>query len=225
MQTRASRSPGAGSIVGLAGGASLIVGSVMTWASVSINVDNLARALGVDASAFPAGTFPGKQSFAGIRSGDGKIALACGVLALVAAVLVIMAKSRTLAGAVLIIGGLVGGGFALYDGVTGKDKAGDAAVNALSGKGIPGDVRTFFDISIGIGIWICVVGGALAIVAGLMIITRKAAPDAMAAQSGIPVGMGTGVPTAPPGTMGGMPPAPPAPPMTTPEAGSAPPTF
>ena len=221
METRTSSSPGAGSIMGLAGGALLIVGSVLTWASVSINVDNLAKALGVDASAFPPGTFPGKQSFAGTSSGDGKIAFACGVLALVAAVLVMTSKTRTLAGVVLIVGGLVGGGFALYDGVTGKDKAGDAAVSALSGKGIPGDVRTFFDITIGIGIWICVVGGALAIVAGLMIITRKAAPAAMAVESAIPVGMGTGVPI-PPETTGGMPPMPPTPPMPTPDAGGAP---
>jgi Tryptophan-associated transmembrane protein (Trp_oprn_chp) len=224
METRQSRSPGAGSIMGLAGGALLIVGSVMTWASVSINVDNLARALGVDPSAFPAGLLPGKQSFAGTSSSDGKVALACGVLALVAALLVIMAKSRTLAGAVLIIGGLVGGGFALYDGVTGKDKAGDAAVSALAGKGIPGDVRSFFDITIGIGIWICVVGGVLAILAGIMIITRKPAPEAMAAQTGSPVGMGTGVPASSPDTTAGMPPVPPTPPMTMPEAGGAPPT-
>lgn len=239
METRASRSLDAGAIVGLAGGALLIIGSVLTWASVSVNVDNIARALGVDPSVIPANSVPGKQSFAGTGSSDGKIALACGVLALVAGVLVILMKGRTLAAVVLMVGGLVGGGFALYDGLTGKDKASDAAVSALAGKGIPGDVRTFFNVSIGIGIWICVVGGALAILAGLMVIMKKAAPAAMAVQPGTPVGMGTEVPAMAPDPMGGtsptptstptptpstMPPMPPTPPMDSPGAGGAPPT-
>jgi Tryptophan-associated transmembrane protein (Trp_oprn_chp) len=231
METRASRSLDAGAIVGLAGGALLIIGSVLTWASVSINIDNLARALGVDPSLIPPGAVPGKQSFAGTGSRDGKIALACGVLALVAAVLVIMMRGRTVASVVLMIGGLVGGGFALYDGLTGKDRAIDEAGRALSGQGIPGDVSAFFNVTIGIGIWICVVGGGLAILAGLMVITKKAAPAAMAAQPGSPVGMGTGVPAVAPDPMGGtsptppsMPPMPPTPPMDTPGAGGAPPT-
>jgi hypothetical protein len=225
METRSSRSPDAGSILGLVGGALLIIGSLMTWATVSVNVGNIAKAVGVDPSTIPAGAFPDSQSFAGTGSSDGKVALACGVLALIAAVLVIMTTGRTVAAVVLMVGGLVGGGFALYDGLTGKDKAIDEGVKGLSALGLPGDVKSFFDVSIGIGIWVCVAGGLVALVAGIMVLANRSPSAAMVPQTGSPMGMGTGVPASTPETSGGvtptpaMPPVPPVPPMNMPEGG------
>lgn len=221
--------------MGLVGGALLVIGSLMTWASVSINVANIAQAVGIDPSAIPAGTFPGTQTVSGSSLSDGKIALVCGIVALIAAVLIIMATGRTLAAVLLIVGGLAGGGIALYDGLNGKDDAVSEGVKQLTALGVPGDVKSFFDVSIGIGIWICVVGGFLAIVAGILSLRGKP-PAAVGMSSGgamgsgmstgvagsseMPSGMSTPATPATPAA----PPTPPAPPMDLPDPGSAPPT-
>jgi len=242
METSSSRSFSPGAIMGLIGGALLVVGSLMTWATVSANIANIAAAFGVDPSTIPTGTFPGAQSIAGSSTNRGKTVIVCGVIAIVAALLVIMVIARTVAAAFLMLAGLVGGGFALYTGLNGKDDAISEGAKQLSSLGLPGDVKSFFNVSIGIGVWVCVVGGLIAIVGGVMALRGKPAAAAAGMSSGdsMGTGMGTAMSTGVPGSSempGGMstpaapaaPPAPPAPPMDTPpmdtpDPGSAPPS-
>jgi hypothetical protein len=104
-------------------------------------------------------------------------------------------------------------------------------------------VKSFFNVSIGIGIWICVIGGIAAIVAGILVLMQRnqaAAPAAtggtvdrgpMGGPADMPPPSGTGVPpTAPPVAdapaspppapeMPSTPEPPPAPPAETPDAG------
>ena len=174
METRTSRSPDAGSILGLLGGVLLIIGSLLTWATVSVNVANIAGAFGVDPSAIPAGTFPPKQSFAGTSLSDGKIALVCGVIVLVAALLLIMGTARKVMAVILLLAGLAGGGTALYDGLNGKQNAIESGVKNLSALGLPGDVKSFFDVAIGIGIWVCVIGGIVGAVGAIIVAESQA---------------------------------------------------
>jgi hypothetical protein len=77
METRSSPSLGAGSILGLADGALLIIGTFLTWATVSLNVGNFSRALGADVSQLPASLralLDQRQSFAGTSASPGRIA-------------------------------------------------------------------------------------------------------------------------------------------------------
>lgn len=222
--------------MGLIGGALLIVGSFMTWATVSANIANIAAAFGVDPSTIPAGTFPGAQTIAGSSTNRGKTVIVCGVIAIVAALLVIMVVARTVAAVLLMLAGLIGGGFALYTGLNGKEDAISEGAKQLTAFGIPGDVKSFFDVSIGIGVWVCVIGGLVAIVGGVMSLRGKPPAAAMSSGGAMGTGMGTSTGAGVPGsseTPGGMstpaapaapPPAPPAPPMDTPDPGSAPPT-
>jgi hypothetical protein len=242
-QASPSRSFGPGPILGIVGGALLVIGSLMTWATVSFNVENIANALGVDPSIIPPGSL-GSQSVAGTKVSDGKIALVCGIIVVIAAVaLLAVTGARVWAAAVLMLAGLVGGGIALYDGINGKDDAINDAARALTAQGLPGDVKSFFNVSIGIGIWICVIGGIAAIVAGILVLMQRGqavAPAAMGGTMSAPMGggdmassAGTGVPpTAPPAEAPAtMPPAaeapttpPPAPEMpSTPEPPPTPP--
>ena len=243
-QASSSRSFGPGPILGIVGGALLVIGSLMTWATVSFNVENIANALGVDPSVIPAGSL-GSQSVAGTKVNDGKIALVCGVIVVIAAVVLLaVSGARVLAAAALMLAGLVGGGIALYDGINGKDDAINEGARALTASGLPGDVKSFFNVSIGIGIWICVIGGIAAIVAGILVLMQRgqaAAPAMGGTMSTGPLGGAdmsspTGAPPATPPAeapattpppapeMPSTPEPPPAPPAETPDAGGDAPT-
>lgn len=241
-QASSSRSFGPGPILGIVGGAMLVIGSLLTWATVSFNVENIANALGVDPSILPAESL-GSKSVTGTKVSDGKIALVCGIIVVLAAVILIaVAGARVLAAAVLMVGGLAGGGIALYDGINGKDDAISEGARAFTQAGLPGDVKSFFNVSIGIGIWICVIGGIAAIVAGLMVLMQKGQTAAPAAMGGGTMGAtmgggsmapsGAGAPASTPEPpMADTPAAPPAPEMpsapetpSTPGTSPAPPT-
>jgi len=113
-------------------------------------------------------------SVTGWKSGDGKWTLVAGVVVAVAAALLSMASSRQVVGIVMLVGGAVGGGLALYDATIQKNNAIDNAAAQFSNIGLPGTIRDYFSVSLGIGIWLCIAGGAVAIVAGIMAMTSRA---------------------------------------------------
>jgi hypothetical protein len=153
------------------------------------------------------------KSFAGTSGSDGKIALVCGIVVLLLA-LVVWARPqfRVPVGVLAIVGGLVGGGLALYD----ISKKGDivagakeTAAPALAQLGLPSSILdSAFKVSLGIGIYLCVVAGVVAVVGGLMILMQRS-PAPVAASEGMSGGF-----TAPPPPsdmgFGGSPVAPPS---------------
>ncbi len=207
------------------GGVALAVGSVLTWAKVSLDLKAFADALGVDQSALAGAVGQTTKSFAGTSSNDGKIALACGVVAIVVAVAAYMKRELWMTlGVLAIVAGVVGGGLALYDiGRKGSvlSDAKKSIAPSLTAAGIdPGILDTVFKVTLGIGIWLCAAGGVVAILGGLMLIMkRSAAQPAMAGMPGgsVPPPMsdsGFGTSTVA-GSMA-APVSPPPPPMNTP---------
>ncbi len=202
--TSSKASPSPAAIVGIVGGAVLVIGSFLTWATASINIDALANAIGVD-PALLQGAVPGSTSFSvkGMDSGaDGTFTLIAGIAAVVVAIVLIMkADLKKPMGAILIIAGLVGGGVALYDLSKVNDvkqEAVDAAGGGLAAAGIDaGVLDEVFDVSAGIGIWVCIAGGLIAIVGGVMAFAAKPAP-AMAGGPAAPMGSGFDAPSAAP---------------------------
>jgi hypothetical protein len=233
METRSSRSFGAGPILGLVGGALLIIGSLLTWATVSINLGRFASGLGVDPDALPptfAGAFGEHQAFAGTNAGAGKIALICGVIALVIALIIGMGSVGKVGGVILLIAGVVGGGFATLFTVSPQVSVVDEVGDYLRAIGFQGDFKSFFDISVGVGAWTCILGGVLVIVAGILSLRTKAPATTEIQAVGPSTSMGTGVPTSSMDPAGGtsqptVPPVPPPPPpMDAPDPGTAPPS-
>ena len=206
MQSEASSrtSPSPAAIVGIVGGALLVIGSFLTWATASVNLDALAQALGVEPGLLQ-GVPTGSQSFSvgGLDSGaDGTFTLIAGIVAVVVAiVLIVKADLRKPMGAVLVLAGLIGGGVALYDLSKVNDvkqEAIDAAGGGLAASGIDtGVLDEVFDVSAGIGIWVCIAGGIVAIIGGAMAVAARSAP-AMAGGPATPMGTGFDTPSAAP---------------------------
>jgi len=161
------------SILGVIGGALLALGSFLTWASVSINVDAIAAAFGIDPEQIPPGSIPEtSRSFTGLDGTDGKFTLIAGILVIVGALVVwSMRNARRAGGALMLIAGLGGGALALLDATVRKDDAVDEIATQIAAAGIPGNANDLFSISIGFGLWMCVAGGVLAVVAGVMSLT------------------------------------------------------
>jgi secondary thiamine-phosphate synthase enzyme len=100
--------------------------------------------------------------------------------------------SRKLLGVIAIIAGLLGGGFGLYDALTAEDSVLDAAAEEIApqfGVSVE-EVRAILDeaidagqldISISIGLIIVIVGGAIAVIGGVLMLGRGSAPAAPAA--------------------------------------------
>jgi hypothetical protein len=184
MQNGVSSKPTGPVLAGI-GGVLLAIGAVLTWATASLDITAFAQALGIDPSQIPAGSIQTSKSFAGTSGSDGKIALVCGIIVLLLAIGVwARGQLRVPFGILTIVGGLVGGGLALYDISKKGDiiaSAKETAGPALAQLGIdPGILDSIFKVSLGIGIWICVVGGALAVVGGLLILMQKSAAPAAA---------------------------------------------
>jgi hypothetical protein len=217
-------------IVALIGGAMLVIGSLLTWATVSIDVARFAEALGVDEATLGAAIAgPTSTSASGLSDGaDGIFTLIAGV---VVGALALLANMRTEArrpiGIVIGIAGVVGAGVALYD-ISQIDDVRDLALGgvtaALEGTGIGADLLDgVVEVSTGIGIWICLIGDLIAVVAGLMTLSgagmkRVSAPPEWSMAT--PVGQLAEGGLAP----AAAPPAPPPPIVTDPPIGDVPPS-
>jgi hypothetical protein len=179
--------PSTPTILGIVAGTALAIGSFLTWATVSVNFDKIATALGIDVAQIPNDVrAQGTASVTGWNAGDGKWTLVAGVVVAAAAALLTIASSRQVVGIVMVVGGAVGGGLALYDATIQKNDVIDNAASTFSGIGLPGVLREYFSLSLGIGIWLCIAGGAVAIVAGAMAIASR--PSGVFATAGLPPG-------------------------------------
>jgi Tryptophan-associated transmembrane protein (Trp_oprn_chp) len=176
------RSLGPTANVGLVGGALMVIGSLMTWVTVSFNAEALAKGLGVDPSVLPADSLP-SQVFAGTRWSEGKIALVCGIVAVIGAILLIVATARVLTAVLLMVVGLVGAGFALHGGISRKNDVFAEWVRSYTAAGSTGDVtnevKNWVHVSIGKGLWMCMIGSMLVLVSGILALMKR--PDATAA--------------------------------------------
>jgi hypothetical protein len=219
-----------GSIVAIVGGAALAIGAFLTWATASIDVPALASLLGVDESTLSGAFDQTSKSISGLDAdADGKWALAMGIIVVVLALIYLLrARARVAVGVLIILAGLAGGGIALYDITTVDDAKQDAIAQVepeLQAAGIDtstlGDI---FDISLGVGIWVCALGGLVAILGGAMVLAvGDEAPAAGAAAMETGSGMAMGPPMA--GASAGMaPPAVPAPTPMPPAIPAAPPS-
>lgn len=146
-------------ILAIGGGALLTIGSFLAWAEVSGGGTSV-TASGIDGS-------------------DGWITLVCGLLVLFAGITLVRAGGKRVIAIVAIVAGLVGGGVGLYDALTAKDRVLDDAAEELAGQfgGTPEAVRALLDqaidagelgISLSIGLYMVIVGGALGVVGGVL---------------------------------------------------------
>jgi hypothetical protein len=206
-------------ILGVVGGAALAIGSFLNWATVSVNFDKIAAAVGVDPSQIPPEIrAQGTVSVTGWKGGDGKWTLVSGIVVVAAAALLAMATSRRVLGILMIVGGVVGGGLALYDATIQKNDAIDNAASTFSGLGLPGSLRDYVSLTLGIGIWLCVAGGAVAIVAGIMVMAGRRASVPM--RTAAPTGFSAPPPPADAGFAAAPSVQPPVPPAAGPPEGS-----
>jgi tryptophan-associated transmembrane protein len=160
--TADSRPTPLGPILAVAGGALLAIGSFLTWAEVSGGGQS--------------------ESVTGTEGSDGWITLVAGVLVVAAGVAAFKAVRRPLA--ILIVAmGLVGGGVGLYDALTAKENViSEVAEQSAASTGASvAEVRAVLDqlidsgqigISIGIGLYVVIVGGVLAVVGGALQLSR-----------------------------------------------------
>jgi hypothetical protein len=216
-----------GAIIGIFGGVVLVLGSLLTWGTGSLNVQALASAVGLDPTAVSAAVGDVSRSLSGIDVTGGKWALAMGIVAIVLGVLGLMRISTKAVAIGLIVAGLVGGGWALYDTTQAdavKEQAIEGAVPQLgANEGASALIGQYIDTSFGPGIWIAVVGGLIAIVGGVMVLVagdeEVTAPTAAGMEPGVTIGSQMG---AVPGTETSQPAPTPVPPMT-PERPAMPP--
>ena len=226
QQDTQTSKPSAGAIVAIVGGIMLAIGSFLTWATVSVDttalLNKLADTLGVSADQLqgvPTDSF--SQSVSGWDGSDGKITLVVALIIIIAAILMFaMPRIRKAMGVIVILAGLVGGGVAVYDANRVKDVANDAETAAASaaGSGLEqlglsaGEIFDgVFDVTAGIGLWVCIAGGVIALVGGVLALRERpeASPAAMGANTA------TTFTTAPPAATGTGFDAPPAPASTS----------
>ena len=211
QETQTSK-PSAGAIVAIVGGIMLAIGSFLTWATVSVDttalINKLAETLGLPPEQLQGlSTDSFSNSVSGWDGSDGKITLVVGVIIIIAAI-VIFAKPRlrVAMGAVVIVAGLVGGGVAAYDASRVKDVANDAEAAAVaaagselegSGLSVEDIFEGAFDVTAGVGLWVCIAGGVIALVGGVLALRerRDVSPAAMGAATSTtaaPAAAGTG---------------------------------
>jgi hypothetical protein len=188
METRSSRPMGPGVILGLLGGLALVIGSFLTWATVSLDIAKFAQLLGVDAAALQGAVSGTSTSVTGTKV-DGKITLVLGVLVVVGVILVItLQASKKVGYAIVAIAGLIGAGICVYEIATKSnqiDNALSSAGPALAQVGITVDsLKSVVNVSWGIGLWICLAGGAVALIGGVIGLMSKSAPAMQSAPLG-----------------------------------------
>jgi hypothetical protein len=209
-------------VVGIVGGALLVIGSLLDWAKLSIDLGGFAQALGVDPGLLQGSGVETSLSVKGTDA-DGKITLFIGVIVLVCTVVLLaLAGARKAAAIASLVGGVIGAGIGILDILT-KDRQIDDAIGAaapqLSALGISTDtLRGIFDVSWQVGIYLVIFGGALAIIAG--IVALRARSEAGTGLSGVGA---FGATSGPSGMSGFETPPPPAAPPGHEGAPSTPP--
>lgn len=187
----------AAGVVGVIGGSMLVAGSFLTWATASIDVNAFAGSLGVDPALVAGALSTTSVSATGMSDGaDGVFTLIAGALAFLVAVLAFAVPSLgRLWGALLVAAGLVGAAVAGYDGAQLDDVkqaaiAGTAPV--FEGTGIdPGILSDIFDVKVGAGLIVCLVGGLVVVAAGVIALTRGVDPPLPASPT--PTALETGM--------------------------------
>ncbi len=165
MESVETRSPMIPMVLGIIGGVLLGAGSFLNWATANVNWDAIAAVIGkIPADVRAQGT----ASFVGWDIAPGKWMLVTAIVVVIASALLAVASSPQVVAFVMIFGGAVGGSMALYKATIGKDGLIDDAARVLIGAALPGSLHSYVSVSIGIGIWLCVLGGVVAIVAGIM---------------------------------------------------------
>jgi hypothetical protein len=182
VETRSSRPMGPGVILGAIGGLALIIGAFLNWATVSLDLAKFAQVLHVPEAQLEAAV--GSQAsvtIAGIKANAGKVVLGAGVLVLLGVVLAVMLESSKKAGyAIVTVFGFIGAGFGLYQIASKTSQINSALADTapeLQKLGISADVfKSLFSVSWGIGLWVCIAGGLLALLGGLIGLLSKSAP-------------------------------------------------
>ena len=221
MQQGKSSSSSTVAMLGVAGGAVVVIGSFLTWAKVSLDLAKFAQLLNVPESTLAGAIANTSRSVKGTEV-DGKITLVLGILAIVGAVLVMRAVGSRITGSVLAIVGGAGASLDAIYNIVSKDRQINDALSkagpALSQIGISADAfKGVFSVTWGIGIYSVIVGGVLAVIGGVMLMRSQPTPVAM---PGTPIGGGlTGfeAPAPPPASI--PPPSTPPPPPVPPAPG------
>ena len=196
MQESTGRSTPLAAILAIAGGALLAIGSFLAWAEVSGGGTSV-TATGTDGT-------------------DGWITFVAGLIVLVVGVTFLRGGGKRALAILAIVAALVGGGVGLYDALTAKDRVLNDAAEELAGQfgGTTEEVRALLDqaidagelgISLAIGLYLVIAGGALGIVGGFMGMKSSTAAPAMPVMGSMPGA--SAPPMTPPPSM----PEPPAP--------------
>jgi hypothetical protein len=157
-QTKGSTRVLVGAILAIVGGALLAIGSFLAWAEVA-----------------GGGTSVTER---GIEGSHGAVTLAAGAAALLVGISMTRRAERMLA-ALVIVAGIVGCGIGLYNAFTTKDAVLDTAAEKLARDlGTSAEqARTALDtlieagefsVSIGIGLYVVIAGGFVALVGGIL---------------------------------------------------------
>jgi hypothetical protein len=147
-------------LVTIVSGALLAIGSFLTWVTVKAEV--------------PAANFSQNVSASGTKVDDGWITLVCGIVAIVAGVMFIQKMAKPRVAAILA---LIAAAIALVVGLIDFSDASSqvdvpAAVTAAGGS---------VDASVGIGLYVVLLGGLGALIGGIMLLrSRAAATDTLA---------------------------------------------
>lgn len=213
QEASGGRSAPIAAILAIVGGALLAIGSFLAWAEVS------GGGTSVTAS--------------GIDGTDGWITLVAGLVVLAVGVTFLRGGAKRGLAILAIVFAIIGGGVGLYDALTAKDRVLDDAAEELAGQfgGTTEEVRALLDqaidagelgISLSIGLYMVIAGGALGIVGGVMGMRSGGAAPAMPAAASMPAAAPAPAEPAAPAPSA-APPAPAAEPpaMPDPPAGSA----
>jgi hypothetical protein len=175
-------------LVSIIGGGMLVAGSLMTWATSFTDLDSVAKVFG-DALGIPVdptsvrgiGIQP-STSLSGTSSTAGRVTLLLGLLVAVFGIVPILVRpARAPMSVLVLVCGVAGGGIALGNILT-RDLQVDETLSTfatqLSRAGSPVDVvrlRDAVSLALGTGIWLCVAGGLVAAVGGMMSLMSKTA--------------------------------------------------
>ncbi|MEP7060402.1 MAG: hypothetical protein ABI828_06690 [Actinomycetota bacterium] len=217
-----------GAMIMAVGGVLMAVGAVLTWLSFKIDPTELAAAFkdktGVDVTGVAGFPRSETRSFAGTRGWEGKLALVAGVVVLAIAIAALVGAVKGSIVAWLAFAGAAAGMIgAVYVLSTKSGKVSSqvsglktSLAPTLSKLGISSTALDhLFKVTTGIGVYVVLGGGVVAIVGGLMVMRKDAAPvmDAATQMVSAPAtGSGLGTPTPP--VSPGVPPV--SPPISTP---------